>query len=138
MPVELCQWQSLLSEESFPLTHTIESLFTMNHVILEGTLSSAPRESTLPSGTVVVNWEVTTSVAGKAQSVPVQWDQLTKALRRIQKGDSVVVTGSVRRRFFRAGAATASRTEVRGQRFAKSESAAATRVVDSLIGALGD
>ena len=31
---------------------------------------------------------------------------------RLEEGDAVVVTGRVRRRFFRAGGATASRTEV--------------------------
>lgn len=110
----------------------------MNLVILEGTLSSAPRESTLPSGTVVANWEVTTSVDGKAQSVPVQWDQLTKALSRVREGDSVVVLGSVRRRFFRAGGSTASRTEVRGTRFAKTGSATAVKIVSAAVGQLGD
>ena len=91
----------------------------MNIVVLRGTLSSEPRERLLPSGTVVTNWEVTTRVEGKAQSVPVQWDTPTAAIRACSEGDEVVVTGRVRRRFFRAGGATASRTEVVASAFAR-------------------
>lgn len=103
----------------------------MNRVIIEGILSSEPRERALPSGTVVSNWEVTTPIDGKAQSVPVQWDTVTTSIRKVSEGDQVVVVGSIRRRFFRAGGATMSRTEVLGERFAKSGSKSADKLVQA-------
>lgn len=84
----------------------------MNIVVLRGTLSSEPRERTLPSGTNVMNWEVTTRSDAETRSVPVQWDDPPKAALAFNEGDDVVILGSIRRRFFRAGGATASRTEV--------------------------
>ncbi len=91
----------------------------MNVVVVQGTLSSEPRERVLPSGSVVTNWEVTTTVGDRAQSVPVQWDTPTAAIRSVAQGDEVIVAGWVRRRFFRAGGATASRTEVAATSLAK-------------------
>ncbi|MGI9608200.1 MAG: hypothetical protein ACR2P0_18860 [Acidimicrobiales bacterium] len=103
---------------------------SMNLVVLQGTLSSEPREQTLPSGSVVVNWEVTTRVDGVAKSVPVQWDDGSVRVRKFSSGDEVVVLGSIRRRFFRAGAATASRTDVVAEEVAKpTQKAALTRLL---------
>jgi len=85
----------------------------MNVVILRGTLSSDPVERVLPSGTSLVQYEVTTRVAeGPAASVPVAWFDPPAAASSFAAGAEVVVTGQVRRRFFRAGGSTASRTEV--------------------------
>lgn len=84
----------------------------MNVVVLRGTLSSEPRERTLPSGTNVLNWEVTTRTDAETRSVPVQWTDPPKAALEFDAGEDVVVLGTIRRRFFRAGGATASRTEV--------------------------
>jgi len=78
-----------------------------------GTLSSDPKQRTLPSGDRVVNYEVTCRVdEGPAVSVPVAWFDAPKRLPKLAAGDRVVAIGHVRRRFFRAGGATASRTEV--------------------------
>ncbi len=49
---------------------------------------------------------------GPAESVPVAWFEAPAAADGGTVGDEVVVVGRVRRRFFRAGGATASRTEV--------------------------
>ena len=83
----------------------------MNIVVLEGVLSSAPREKELPSGSLLVTWEVTTTVGEQKLSVPVVWFDPRRPAR-LHAGDAVVVAGAVRRRFFRAGGATVSRTEV--------------------------
>lgn len=91
----------------------------MNIVVLQGTLSSEPVERTLPSGLNIMNWEVTTLVDGKKQSVPVQWDDPPKKALAIGEGDEVVVSGRVRRRFFQAGGVTSSRTEVVAEQVAK-------------------
>ena len=80
-----------------------------NVVLLRGTVTSNPVVRELPSGVTVTQVEMTTQVAGRAISVPVAVHD-----RRVTVGcgDSVVVTGHVSRRFFRAGGATQSRTEV--------------------------
>lgn len=80
-----------------------------NITVLRGTVSSDPRRRELRSGTVVTNVELTTLVGDQRCSVPVVVYDQTVGVRA---GDEVVVRGSVVRRFFRAGGATASRTEV--------------------------
>ncbi len=85
----------------------------MNVVLLQGTLSRPPTSRLLPSGDQLVALEVTTRPpAGRAESVPVTWVGAPARVMRLEEGARVVVTGRVRRRFFRAGGATASRTEV--------------------------
>lgn len=85
----------------------------MNVVILRGTLSRPPTAKCLPSGDRMVTLEVTTRrPKGRAESVPVCWPDAPDRILRLQDGEEVVVTGRVRRRFFRAGGVTASRTEV--------------------------
>lgn len=83
----------------------------MNIVILRGHLSSAPQPRTLASGSVLWSLEVTTPTDEGAWSVPVAWfDPPSEPV--FAPGDEVVVTGSVRRRFFRSAAGTQARTEV--------------------------
>ncbi len=85
----------------------------MNVVILRGSLSSAPSVRTLPSGDTLVTFEVTTRPPdGPAESVPVAWPDAPHRSAQLPPGAEVVVTGRVRRRFFKAGGVTASRTEV--------------------------
>jgi single-strand DNA-binding protein len=85
----------------------------MNVVVLAGVLSRAPEERELPSGDHLVAYEVTTSEQGrKADSVPVVWPDPPAGAIAFEPGAEVVVVGRVRRRFFRAGGATQSRTEV--------------------------
>lgn len=84
----------------------------MNVVVLQGTLSSEPIERTLKTGVNIMNWEVTTVVDGAKRTVPVTWNDPPNKVLSIGEGDSVVVLGLVRRRFFQAGGATSSRTEV--------------------------
>lgn len=85
----------------------------MNVVILRGTLSSAPSTRTLPSGDSLTTFEVTTRPpSGPAETVPVAWPGAPRRAATLPAGADVVVTGRVRRRFFKAGGVTASRTEV--------------------------
>ena len=83
----------------------------MNVVVLHGTLSSTPVLRSLASGSVLASLEVTTVVEGASASVPVAWFDPPTDLG-FDIGDEVVVTGIVRRRFFRSGGSTQSRTEV--------------------------
>lgn len=88
-----------------------------NIVFLRGTVAGEPRSRDLPSGSVVIQYEVTTRDEAGTASVPVAWfDPPKGAVERHRAGDEVVVVGAVRRRFFRAGGATQSRTEVVAER----------------------
>ena len=85
----------------------------MNIVILAGTLSGTPRRTELPSGAVLWSLDLTTpALSGvSASSVPTVWHgDLPDAAWNV--GTSLAVVGTARRRFFRAGGVTQSRTEV--------------------------
>ena len=85
----------------------------MNIVVLYGTLSKNPEERELPSGDRLVSYEVTVRPAeGRAESVPVVWSDGPASAVALPAGTEVMVVGRVRRRYFRSGGATQSRTEV--------------------------
>ncbi|MGB8862441.1 MAG: hypothetical protein WCC60_24510 [Ilumatobacteraceae bacterium] len=83
----------------------------MNIVILRGTLSSDPVCRTLASGSLLVSLELTTVAGGASLSVPVAWFDPPSEVAWVA-GEPLVVIGTVRRRFFRTGGLTQSRTEV--------------------------
>jgi single-strand DNA-binding protein len=83
-----------------------------NLAIVQGTLSSDPRERVLPSGDRLLSLEITCRLDGETTTVPIAWFDPSAAALRWAAGDRVVVTGRIRRRFFRSGSSTASRTEV--------------------------
>ena len=88
-----------------------------NLAIIRGTVPNDTHSRDLPGGGVVVQFDVATRiVTGDREtsvSVPVAWNDPTAAqLAAIVAGAEVVVIGTVRRRFFRVGGATQSRTEV--------------------------
>jgi single-strand DNA-binding protein len=84
----------------------------MNVVILRGVLSRPAEQRVLPSGDTLIAYEVrTANVPGPAESVPVVWPAAPERAL-FSEGQAVVVTGRVRRRFYRAAGATQSRTEV--------------------------
>jgi single-strand DNA-binding protein len=84
-----------------------------NIVILRGRLSRIPEHRVLASGSVLLSADLTVRPAeGSTETVPIVWfDPPARALR-FDESDDVVVVGRVRRRFFRSGGATLSRTEV--------------------------
>lgn len=83
----------------------------MNIVVLSGLLSSEPSVRELKSGSVLMTFELTTRVDDVAVSVPLVWfDPPRKVV--VGAGDAVNAVGTVRRRFYRAGGTTQSRTEV--------------------------
>ena len=85
----------------------------MNVAILRGRLSSPPRTQQLASGDRLVSLDVTTRAeTGPADSVPVAWFTAPDPVPEWEAGQELVVVGRVRRRFFRTGGGTASRTEV--------------------------
>jgi single-strand DNA-binding protein len=85
----------------------------MNVVVLRGRLSRPPEHRDLPSGDSLVAYEVTVERNGeKAESVPVVCFGAAPSAADLEPDTEVVVVGRVRRRFFRAGGSTQSRTEV--------------------------
>jgi single-strand DNA-binding protein len=83
----------------------------MNIVVLRGKLSSDAVQRSLPSGDWYVTYEVTTrDEEGVARTVPVSLQRGDAPV--LLSGTDVVVLGSIRRRYFRSGGATGSRTEV--------------------------
>jgi single-strand DNA-binding protein len=104
-----------------------------NLVLLQGVLSRASERRTLPSGDELVQYEVTTRDAdGRADSVPVVWPA-APARAEFDAGVVVVVAGRVRRRYFRAGGVTGSRTEVVADGVVIAGSKAAARLVERAL-----
>ena len=84
-----------------------------NVVILRGRLTRPAALRALPSGDQLVALEVSIQREGeKAETAPVVWPGAPAAATALDVDDEVVVLGRVRRRFFKAGGSTQSRTEV--------------------------
>ncbi len=89
----------------------------MNMVIVRGRLSRSPESRPLPSGDIVVAYEVRVERPGqRAETVPVAWLEAPASAAELAVDEEVVVVGRVRRRFFRSGGTTQSRTEVAAER----------------------
>lgn len=84
-----------------------------NLVVLRGAVTVEPALRELKAG-VVLQFDVHTGlVDGRTTTVPVAWhDPTPSQTSSFGAGDDVVVVGTVRRRFFRVGGQTQSRTEV--------------------------
>ena len=85
----------------------------INVALAVGRLSRPPAAVTLPSGTVMVRFELTVRTPGEpAESMPVVWFDPPARATTLAEGATVVVVGRVRRRFYRGGGALRSSTEV--------------------------
>ena len=85
----------------------------MNIVVLLARLSRPAEERQLPSEDHLVQLEVTVAREGaKSESVPVVWFGAPAWAKTLDVNDEILVIGRVRRRFFRTGGSTQSRTEV--------------------------
>jgi single-strand DNA-binding protein len=94
---------------------------SVNEVRLVGRVSQQPEERVLPSGDSVWTFRIVVARTGDRARSRQSVDSLECAVwaGRVRRsvsgwgvGDVVEVTGAVRRRFFRAGGAAASRVEV--------------------------
>ena len=116
-------------------TAVSDEVGSMNVVQLRGRVSRLEEERELPSGSVVLGFAVVVarespSPVGRATVDSVDcaaWAAgVRRSVRSWQPGDIVAIEGRLRRRFYRAGGATASRYEVevvRAKRIARSPSA---------------
>ncbi len=85
----------------------------INLVALEGHLARPAEQRLLPSGSHVVSLELTVRRdVGPAETVPVSWLDAPAWASALDADEALVVVGRVRRRFFKAGGVTQSRTEV--------------------------
>ena len=85
----------------------------MNVSIVRGILARRPDTRVLASGATVVSYDVTVRPdEGPAETVPVTWFDPPASASSLGEGDEVLVTGRVRRRFYRAGGRTQSRTDL--------------------------
>jgi single-strand DNA-binding protein len=88
-----------------------------NIAVIRGSVRAEPAVRELPGGGVVVQFDVATTTESDGRrlvvSVPIAWNSPTATqLGVVVSGSDVLVVGTVRRRFFRVGGATQSRTEV--------------------------
>ena len=84
-----------------------------NVVVLIGRLARPAETRELPSGDRLVAYEVTVDRPGeRAETVPVVWVGAPASAGDHDVDERMLVVGRVRRRFYRAGGGTHSRTEV--------------------------
>lgn len=94
-----------------------------NLVVLRGLIRRDPEFRLLASGDELMSLDLTVrSDDGPAESVPVVWPNPAAAAVKFVEGDDVVVVGRIRRRFFRAGGSTATRTEVHADKILSARS----------------
>jgi single-strand DNA-binding protein len=92
-----------------------------NVVVLRGRVNRPPIERELPSGDRLAALDVTvpggvtgatTGRGSRSEAVPLAWFDAPAWVAGLEPGTEILVSGRVRRRFFRAGAGLQSRTEV--------------------------
>ncbi len=117
---------------------TTHSLAGTNLAVLVGVLSRDAEVRTLPSGDHLVALELTIRPpTGPADTVPVAWPGAPDEAGTWGAGEEVLVTGRVRRRYFRAGGVTQSRTEVVASRVVPTRrTATAGRVLEAALARL--
>lgn len=94
-----------------------------NLVVLRGLIRRDPEFRVLASGDELMSLDLTVRLdEGPAESVPVVWPNPAAAAVKFVEGDDVVVVGRIRRRFFRAGGSTATRTEVHADKILSARS----------------
>ena len=102
----------------------------LNVVVLIGLLARPAQDVELPSGSRLLSLEVTVRrEEGPAETVPVAWFDAPAWATSLGAGSEVVVVGRVRRRFFRSGGTTQSRTEVVASRVARASAASRVRTL---------
>jgi len=84
----------------------------LNLAVIRGEVTSQPDVRVLPSEAVLVQLQVTTRLESETLSTPIAVWNPPDWVEELEPGAEIVVVGRVRRRFFRAAGATASRVEL--------------------------
>ena len=111
----------------------------MNVVVLRGTVVRPPEIRELPSGARLVSFDLRTAGPdGRAETVPVSWADPPGADEEgLVEDAEVLVVGRIRRRFFRTGGSTQSRTEVVAERVARPRQTRRARAaLEAAVGAI--
>jgi single-strand DNA-binding protein len=108
----------------------------MNITVLRGKLLADPHVTELAGGSVVHNFELATTVADDRHVVPIAWHDPPRR-PHLHRDDEAVVVGVVRRRWFRAGGGSQSRTEVLASVVARPGSEGARKAVVAAVDELG-
>jgi single-stranded DNA-binding protein len=95
-----------------PKSKTTDTETALNLGVVRGEVSSPPDVRVLPSEAVLVQLQVTTRLETETLSTPVAVWNPPAWVEELEPGTEIVVIGRVRRRFFRASGATASRVEL--------------------------
>lgn len=95
--------------------NTTNEVEAVNLAVVLGECSSPAQVRTLASGDTLAELQVTCRAPGTTTSVPVVISEPPAWVTALEPGDPVLAVGRVRRRFFRAGGATASRVEVEAE-----------------------
>lgn len=99
-------------ERNTAMTATPEPITNLNLAVVRGEVSSTPDVRVLPSDAVLVQLQVTTRLDAETLSTPIAFWNPPAWVQELEAGTEIVVVGRIRRRFFRAGGATASRVEL--------------------------
>jgi single-strand DNA-binding protein len=85
----------------------------LNVVVVLGSLAKPVQVKVLPSGSSLTSFDVVVRKADQvADTVPVVLFDAPQGVPELAAGETILVVGRVRRRFFRSGPSTQSRTEV--------------------------
>jgi single-strand DNA-binding protein len=84
----------------------------MNLTVVRGHLGRPASLRDLGDGRRVLSFDIVADTEPRGGSVPVAWNDPPASAETLDEGEEVVVIGRVRRRFFRAGGSTQSRTEI--------------------------
>ena len=104
----------------------------LNLVVIRGRVAPGAQIRSLADGSTQLQWDM----AVGTERVPVSWASVADHLPGV--GDEVLVVGRVRRRFFRAGEVTQSRTEVVAERVLAATDRRRTRkVLDEAVARIG-
>lgn len=111
-----------------------------NLVVVRGELRADPERRVLAGGDEVLTCDLLVRIdAGPDESVPVRWCAPPRSSERLVADLDVVVVGRVRRRFFRVGGATATRTEVQADAIVPVRAGASVRrAVGGALASVGD
>ncbi len=85
----------------------------MNICVVQGVVVGEPRIVVLPSGQWAVSFDVGSTGDEPSAPVPVEWTGTEAQIPKVASDVGVTVTGSIRRRFFRAGGSIHTRVYVR-------------------------
>ena len=106
----------------------------MNLVVLVGELASPLDARSIASGATVVSFDLRTE---PGVTVPAAWTDPPATVPSWPPGTRLAMIGSVRRRFFRAGGATQSRTEVLATSVGRADRRRLARVIGDAQALLG-